>query len=166
MTNEQIQEKIKQCEEELKNLREELDKPEQWIPQDGYCYYYYDIGIKDVRDTRWYNTDVDKLRLYNGVIFRTEKEAKEYGKYYLASKKAKKEFSKEEWNNDTIKKYYIWADTEYKTVELIVAETRSDRHNIEYFRTFEEAEDFIRKYKRFIAKELGYEEKDIYADLD
>ena len=78
MTKEQISKEIKECEERLAKLREEMNKPEyggkRWKPKRGEKYYFI-CESGDLRYT-WYKGDyIDKKMFLIGNRFKTKEEA-------------------------------------------------------------------------------------------
>lgn len=142
-----------------KRLEAELEKEEQeenqeWVPSFGETYFYIDLDSMLIFDKCWCDNDIDNTRLKHKVIFKTQEEAEEYLEHLKAKEKAMNEFSKEEWENEKIYKYYINYDCELKKFYTNY-EWDVRRINSIFFRTKELAQDFINKYERFLRKELG-----------
>ena len=78
MTKEEIKKEIAECEEKLKSLREELDRPEyggrRWKPEEGEQYYSLS-PICNV-DRLVFNHVYDLKAYVFGNCFKTEKEAR------------------------------------------------------------------------------------------
>lgn len=92
----------------------------------------------------WADTNTDKMRLENKVIFETEEAAERYAEYQKAKKEYTYDFSVEEWKDIDMNKYIIC----YQGRELNI-----DVYSItkicgcNYFKTKERAQEFIDKYK-------------------
>lgn len=65
-------------------------------------------------------------------------------------------FTQEEWGNENINKYFIYYDDDYKVLEISGYFTIRHINEI-YFRTKEEAHNFINKYENQILHEMGIE---------
>lgn len=151
--------KVKESEEEKSELEaelEELEKQEEqeWKPKINEDYYFIDTDTIEIINNLWRNDRWDNGRLQHKIVFKTRKEAEEYLEYLKAKEKAINEFSKEEWENDNIEKYYIrytylrekFEITYYSSIRGI---------NTMYFRTRESAQEFIDKYEKYLRRELG-----------
>lgn len=142
--------------DELK--REYKEKNEKWIPEVGDRYYFIDEELNV--DWQWFdNDDTDEAIFKNNKIFKTEEEAQEYADYLKARKEYSYEFSKEEWEEIEIKKYFIYYNYEYKRINVVFHNSFFEMNCI-CFKTEEKAEEFIDKYKKQILKfEFGIEEE-------
>ena len=105
----------------------------------------------------YHNDFADKTIIKYNKIFKTGEEAKEYADYLKAKKEYSYEFSKEEWENTNICKYYIYYDFDDKA--FYIGSAKYCGRIGTYFKTAEKAQEFIDKYKRQILKfEFGIEE--------
>lgn len=140
---------INTCEEIINKAQKKIselkkDKKEQWIPEYGEKYWYYDKDNEVVLCDNWADTNTDKMRLENKVIFETEEAAERYAEYQKAKKEYTYDFSVEEWKDIDMNKYIIC----YQGRELNI-----DVYSItkicgcNYFKTKERAQEFIDKYK-------------------
>ena len=133
-------------EEEIKKLEENKGK---WIPKNNEKYFF----VTNSLDTDWYinDDDFDKKVIKYNKVFRTDAEAQDYADYLKALKEASYEFTNEEWKNNYMSKYYIYYD--YDARKLFVNSSYGDREQkCIYFKTLQEAKDFIGKYKKQILK--------------
>lgn len=75
MTKEEISKAIVECEERLKYLREELNKPEyggkRWKPKMGERYFYF-TGCGEVYVNKWCGDNNDEKLYASGNIFPTQ----------------------------------------------------------------------------------------------
>lgn len=146
--NEDLKSKL---ETELAELEQE---DQEWKPQDDEEYWYVNLDMMITVQCAWYNREIDNIRLQHKVIFKTKDEAEEYLEYLQAKEKAMNEFSKEEWEDGNILKYYIYYNyVENRFGSDFVYQWMSI--NEMYFRTIESAEEFINKYEKFMKRELG-----------
>lgn len=112
MNKQELQNKIKNLEKELAEVKSQLDSVEdegikkvvRQMPKDGDKYYYInDEGI--INYTYWINDNIDLFRFNTGKCFKTKQEAEEY-KENLLTKQALKNLALELnngveicWNN-------------------------------------------------------------------
>lgn len=157
----ELENKINELQKKLEEYKKECreNNNEEWTPKDGELYFYFDLDTETTNFTYWRDEIFGNIRKSNNLIFKTEEEAKEYAEYYQAKKKANDEFSNDEWKNDNIKKYHIYLD--YYNKEIYFVFTYTYRQNIVYFRTEEDSKNYIKKYKKFICREFGVNEKDV-----
>ena len=149
----EFNEKIDKLEEEYKG-----EKSSKWIPEEGEVYYFIDEGL-DVDWNCFDNDDIDEAIFKNNKIFETEEEAQEYANYLIARKEYSYEFSKEEWEDFSILKHVIYLDTINQDIFIESTSIQYYMNSI-YFKTREDAEKFINKYKKQILKfEFGIEEE-------
>lgn len=153
--------KIDQLKEDYKNELKEKDKKEKsekWIPKDGEIYYYLAMDFSVSSCVNLLDS-IDRTRFKFSKIFKTEEEAQEYADYLKARKEYSYEFSKEEWEDKEINKYYIIYD--YETGRLkIYSNFYTKVMNKIWFKTREETQAFIDKYRKQILKfEFGIEEE-------
>lgn len=158
-----IDKKIEELRKEFNNKIDELkreykEKNEKWIPEVGDRYYFIDEELNV--DWQWFdNDDTDEVIFKYNKIFKTEEEAQEYADYLKARKEYSYEFSKEEWEDKEINKYYIIYD--YETGRLkIYSNFYTKVMNKIWFKTREETQAFIDKYRKQILKfEFDIEEE-------
>ena len=152
---------IKEIEEEIKKLElevEELKKKKEgkWKPRYGEKYFF--INIRGAVDC--YNNDnntIDDYVINNTKIFKTSVDAAEYRKYITAKKEYSTDFTKEEWENRNITKYYLYFYCIGKKLNASLANICKNM-NTTYF-TEENVEEFMKKYEKQILKyEFGINE--------
>ena len=77
-TKEEISEAIKECEDRLKCLREELNKPsysgKRWKPKMGERYFYF-TGCGEVYVNKWCGDNNDEKLYASGDVFPTQEAA-------------------------------------------------------------------------------------------
>ena len=133
----------KEAESEIAKLKKENQK--QWIPKYIETYFYYDKDNEVVLCDNWADTNTDKMRLENKVIFETEKEAERYANYQKAKKDYTYEFTEEEWENEHIGKYYIYCKAMSRKIN-IDSNWFYRVQGCDYFKSEEKAQEFIDKY--------------------
>ena len=155
-----IEELRKEFNEKIEELKREYKKEKsgKWIPEEGEIYYFIDEGL-NVDWNCFDNDDIDEAIFKNNKIFETEEEAQEYANYLKARKEYSYEFSKEEWENDSICKYYIYYDF-YNNNFFVSWDRNLRRVGVIYFKAEAQAREFLNKYKKQILKfEFGIEEE-------
>lgn len=162
MNRQEIENKINEIENNFKSeidkLKQELNKDKEWKPKYDEEYYFYNKDYESVDYTLWSNEEIDNIRLKNKVIFKTEAEAQRYADYQKAKEEYSYDFSKEEWEDDDIPKSYIYYDYEDKRIATSICRYSKDIGNL-YFKTIQQAQDFIDKYKDEILEfEFGVKE--------
>ena len=157
-----IDKRIEDLRKEFDNKIDQLKKEYQrekngkWIPNYGEEYFFLNARLQIYNDNN-YEYEEDKNAIKYNKVFKTYKEAQEYADYLKAKKEYSYEFSKEEWENTNIYKYYIYYDFDDKAFYIGSAEYCGRIGT--YFKTAEKAQEFIDKYKRQILKfEFGIEE--------
>lgn len=88
-------------------LLEEYKPQGRFIPNDGNIYWFVNIYGDLVYN---YNTNdkEDKYLIAHNLVFRTSEECKDYKWFLEQLDKYKTDFSKEEWEDKDIEKYYIF----------------------------------------------------------
>ena len=100
-----------------------LEKPKPksvWDLKNGDVYYFL-TSYGYVMKTVWVNTDADNEKLSIGNAFLTEEDAefaRERLKVIAELKKCAREFSDEEWMNQSIEKYYIVFDYKAYAIKI------------------------------------------------
>ena len=134
--------------DELK--REYKEKNEKWIPEVGDRYYFIDEELNV--DWQWFdNDDTDEVIFKYNKVFKTEEEAQEYADYLKARKEYSYEFSKEEWEDSGIQKYFIYYNHTCNVLGITVNNIWFPMNGI-HFKSRGKAEEFIDKYKKQILK--------------
>jgi hypothetical protein len=120
MNKKEMMEKISEMENEIKNLKEEINKQEEpkrrWKPEFHDKYYYIDSsGVVCVG--YWENYDSDKIKYALGNVFKTEEEAK----FFVEQLKVLAELKEyadddKEWNNDN-EHWCISYDTDRRSID-------------------------------------------------
>lgn len=154
-----IEELRKEFNEKIDELKREYkEKNEKWIPEEGEEYYFIDEELNV--GWNWFdNDDTDEVIFKYNKVFKTEEEAQEYADYLKARKEYSYEFSKEEWEETEIKKYFIYYNYESKRIGVDYYNSFFEMNTI-HFKTEEEVQAFIDKYRKQILKfEFGIEEE-------
>lgn len=159
MNKQEILNEIEKMENKLAEFKQELTKTKgKWTPKDGEEYWCYDKDIEKTRETSWRNDYYDKTRLKNKVVFITREEAQRYADYQKAKEKYSYEFSKEEWKNTELKKYFIYYENEDKEIDIDYT-NYWNYLGITYFKDYNQAQEFIDKHKDEILEfEFGIKE--------
>ena len=155
-----IEELRKEFNEKIDKLKEEyeLEKNGKWMLGLGTEYYYLSENLVVMYDTFSNKLSQNELIKYNR-IFKTAEQAHDYADYLKAKNECSYEFSKEEWEETEIKKYFIYYNYEYKRIGVDYYNSFFEMNCI-HFKTEEEAQAFIDKYKKQILKfEFGIEEE-------
>lgn len=138
--------------EDLKNKEFEItdegflrmvEKKGKYIPSKWERYYFVDTYGGIVADINSGNQG-PQWCISHSQVFQTQKEAEEYKHYLEALDKYKYEFSVEEWENYCIPKYYMWMDYKECSLKFDIAYSVKFANYI-YFKSLEEAEDFIKE---------------------
>lgn len=140
---------------EIRELKLEVEQEEnqEWVPKFGETYFYIDLDAMITQTSTWLAATNDTIRLEHKVIFKTEAESEEYLEYLKAKERAMNEFSDEEWKDSSIIKKYIGYG--YVDKEFYVSSCFFNRElNVMYFRDGEQAKEFIKKYEKFMRREL------------
>lgn len=142
--------------EELK--REYKGKNEKWIPKEGEIYYYLAMDFSVSSCVNLLDS-IDRTRFKFSKIFKTEEEAQEYADYLKARKEYSYEFSKEEWEDSGIQKYFIYYNHTCNVLGITANNIWFPMNGI-HFKSRGKAEEFIDKYKKQILKfEFDIEEE-------
>ena len=157
MEKKDIDKKIEDLRKEFNNKIDQLkedykkEKSGKWIPKEDETYYYVLMDCLKVDADKWDNDKIDNTIIKYNKIFKTEEEAQEYADYLKAKKDYSYEFTKEEWEDIGINKYYIYYDYSEEKLEVFHC-NYCGRLNQIYFKTKEKAQEFIDKYKKQILK--------------
>ena len=155
-----IEDLRKEFNEKIDKLKEEYkgEKSSKWIPKSGEIYYFVNIDLSVSYSTNLLDS-IDELRFEFIKIFKTKEEAQEYADYLKARKEYSYKFSKEEWKDVSILKHVIYLDTVNQDIFIESTSIQYYMNSI-YFKTREDAEKFINKYKKQILKfEFDIEEE-------
>lgn len=162
---------IKQHELKLNELKEEMDKVEQeenssnGIPfklGDEYCSVYV---LGDICFDKWDNDEIDRWKLSQGNIFKTEEEARD--KFFQLELEGKaREFrrinncnvNEEDWKNTKKVKYYIY----YSLIIGIATASNSigiNPNKLGFFNSEEMVKRFVKENKEDLLKYFDIEMK-------
>lgn len=123
-----------------------LEKPKPktiWDLKDGDKYFYID-SVGGFPNMTWNNDEYDVLIRNQGNVFLTKEEAefeKKRREVYTTVKRYAHEFSKEEWNDTKINKYY--ACYNYKDHSIIKGFNSHVSNSKLYFKSEEDIEKAI-----------------------
>lgn len=163
MTNEELQQKIEQLEEQIKDLKVKLKekaekKPyEVEVPEDVEDYYYVDETgeINFVKDI-FHETDYEGV-YQRGLAFKTRAEAEQFDKERILINKFKDWAKKynEGWTvnwNDRDAKYFV----EYEYGRFLIKYNTNNRTftKLPYFKSEEIAREFVKEFRDEIIEVL------------
>lgn len=152
------QKQIEVIENKIKELQKEVEKlkAKEWIPTEGENYFAIGPTLSPLIYAR--NSTFDEEIIRYNKVFKTHEEAQDYANYLKAKKEYSYEFSKEEWNDDSISKYYIRYSYTNENMQIDYNFGARDINKI-YFKSKEKAEEFIKKYcKQILKYEFGVDE--------
>lgn len=139
----------------------ERPKPKSvWDLKDGDIYFYLcDNGI--VGDSTWNNDYIDNTRINIGNMFLTKTEAefeKRKIEVYEQVKRFAYDFSREEWKNCDIFKYFPYFSYTANNIDFSLS--RGNKHNRLYFKSEEDIKKAIEEVgeENFIKYYLGVRE--------
>lgn len=122
MTQQEYENKIKELQDELEQLKAakvEAEQPNRWKPNPNQAYWAVGCNVTfggKVIDLVWSNDNFDKWCYLTGNYFKTQKEAEEYKKqieYTARYKNYIEEHSEPiDWKNTDQWKYYAEIDTD------------------------------------------------------
>ena len=158
MTNEELQQKIAQLEQQIKDLKVKLEekaekKPyEVKVPEDiGNYYYVSESGDIDLVEDVFHDIDYEGLYL-RGLAFKTKEEAKQFDKERILINRAKdwvKKYNEgwtPDWSNFNETKHYITCKKEVGEFDMNFCRTFRHLIKLPYFKTEEIAEQFIEEF--------------------
>lgn len=93
------------CCKTQKELKESK-KEGKWKPFHYEEYYVKDV-CNDILRFTWCDTDIDNWRYNNIPIFKTKSECERYWRFMDAVKEKSYEFSKLEWADETVEKWFV-----------------------------------------------------------
>lgn len=155
-----IEELRKEFNEKIDKLKEEYKKEKdgKWIPEEGEEYYYLSTDFSVSSCVNLLDS-IDRTRFKFSKVFKTEEEAQEYADYLEARKEYSYEFSKEEWEDSGIQKYFIYYNHTCNVLGITANNIWFPMNGI-HFKSRGKAEEFIDKYKKQILKfEFDIEEE-------
>ena len=151
MNIQEIEQKLNECQKALAELKEsKKENSGKWKPKKNDDFYYRDVDGDVVRDN-WYGTEPDEAIYNNTPIFPTESECRKYWNFMDTVKEKSYEFSKEEWEDENVDKYYISIDVRDYNIGIDhVAWTKYV--GAIYFKTVEDAQYIIDDFKEELLK--------------
>ena len=102
-----FKEEVEQLQKVLSELKESK-KEGKWKPKCNEEYWHRATDGEYVRWKRTVGVGVDDWRVHYIPVFKTEKECRRYWHFMDTVKEKSYEFSKEEWEDDDLKKYAIY----------------------------------------------------------
>ena len=154
MTIQEIEQKLNECQKALAELKESK-KEGKWKPKEKEEYWYRDIDGEIYSDF-WSNHIYDEFRYNHAPIFKTHEECEKYWRFMDTVKEKSYEFSKEEWENNTIEKYFICHDfdkfDEADEDFITLVDVDYKHCGSIYFKTEEDAQYIIDNFKEELLK--------------
>ena len=148
MTIQEIEQKLNECQKalaELKESKKESKKEGKWKPQNGdECHYRKHWGGFDYYI--WEDTDTDNYMYNNIPMFPTKEECEKYWHFMDTLKEKSYEFSREEWEDTNIPKFYIEESVVNNTI-YVDSLFRLKNFGMIYFKTEEDAQYIIDNFK-------------------
>lgn len=141
---EELEQKLNECQKALAELKESK-KEGKWKPEKGEEYWHRD-DIGGICWTMWDSCEIDIWRYKNIPLFKTREACEKYWHFMDIVKEKSYEFSKEEWENTGIVKYYVRYDYEDNYWKVGYTFVVRDLGKI-YFRTEEDAQYIIDNFK-------------------
>jgi len=153
MNLKELEIKYKEMGEEIEKLKS--NKKDKWIPEHDEKYYF--LALDRSIDSYINNDEFDGNLMKYNKVFKTHEEVTAYRNYLNARDEYSYEFSNREWEHECIDKYYIYYS--YYSEKLITDSEVSYRDMTKiYFKTQEQAQEFIDKYeKEILLYEFGIE---------
>ena len=155
---EEIEQKLNECQKELAEIQKEITelnelqielkeskKEGKWKPNKNEIYYFRN-SYGENGYTDWWDNKGDNWRYNNIPIFKTEEECERYWHFMDTVKEKSYEFSKEEWEDDDLRKYYICYDYKRKIFHPSFAWDSQVFGRI-HFKTEEDAQYIIDNFK-------------------
>ena len=143
MTIQEIEQKLNECYKALAELKESK-KEGKWKPIDGEKYWCRDT-IGDIFSA-FNNNRGDEWRINNIPVFRTKEECERYWHFMDTVKEKSYEFSKEEWEDTSIEKYFINYDSVDEEFDVDFYSYLKFIGTV-YFKTEEDAQYIIDNFK-------------------
>ena len=149
---EKMEELFDECEKVLAQFKgdklaelKESKKEGKWKPKEGEMYWFRNInGFRDW-DT-WIGKAEDNFRYNNIPIFPTQPACERYWHFMDTVKEKSYSFSKEEWEDSSIKKYIIYYNCANKIIETI-GQIDVKSFGEVHFKTREDAQYIIDNFK-------------------
>ena len=162
---------IKEHELKLNELKEEIDKVEQEERNNNEIPFnlgdgYYSISVwGDIVFDKWDNKEIDRWKLNQGNIFKTEEEARDK-LFQLELEEKAREFrrinncnvTEKDWKNTNKNKYYIY----YGFISGITVISNNfvlNLNKLGYFNSEEMAKKFVEENKEELLKYFNIEMK-------
>lgn len=141
---EELEQKLNECQKELAELKESKEKG-KWKPMLNREYWYRDsAGI--ICNTFYVAHTIDEWRIYNIPIFPTKEECERYWHFMDTVKEKSYEFSREEWEDWDIYKYYVSYKSDTKDFGVLNNQNYKYLGQI-YFKTAKDAQYIIDNFK-------------------
>ena len=155
MTNEELQQQIKQLEQQIKDLKVKLEekvekKPyEVEVPEDIGDYYALD-GYGKVYSLKGFSMNYTRYQYERGLTFKTREEAEQFKKEQILLFKLYKwaEEHNEGWTpheNNTVKFYIIYRNSD-KTLDVNWCSGIRNFFKLPYFKSKRLAQQFIEEF--------------------
>ncbi len=144
MSLDELSQVLIECQKALAELKESK-KEGKWKPKYGDTYWLRDT-IGNFGVSEYCAGDCIEWRLNNIPLFKTREECEIYWHFMDTVKEKSYEFSKEEWEDEDIVKYYIQYDY-YDECWEVESTILIKPLGLGYFKTYEDAQYIIDNFK-------------------
>ena len=155
MTIEELEEQLNECQKALAELKESK-KEGKWKPKVGETFWFMNDGGETNWGVRQKGDLYDEWRLNNILLFKTKEECDKYRHFMDTVKEKSYEFSEEEWEDNTIEKYFICHDfdkfDEGDEDFITLVDVDYKHYGSIYFKTEEDAQYIIDNFKEELLK--------------
>lgn len=118
-------------------------KKGKFIPENGIPYWFVNAD-GNVRYHIYTNDEIDIYVISHHPVFFTKEEAEEYKHYLEVLDKYKHEFSAEEWEDENVEKLLLCFHAKSNELDFYHSYNLKFQNCI-YFKSLEDAEDFIKE---------------------
>lgn len=147
---EELEQKLNECQKGLAELKE--GKKEvicKWKPKSRECYWFRDYNGNNYVCTYDNKNIYDNWRINNLPIFPTKEECDKYWEFMNAVKEYSYIFSKEEWEDERVQKWFIWLHNGELYTKFLGA---TNVYGSIFFKTKEDTQYIIDNYKEELLK--------------
>lgn len=154
MTNEELQQKIKQLEQQIKDLKVKLEEKKPYeveVPTDIEDYYVLD-GYGKVYSLKGFSKNYIRCQYQRGLAFKTREQAEQFKKEQILLLKLHKWAEEHNggwtpnWNDFDEGKSSVIYDNEHKKFKTIETYYYQEIIKLPYFKSEEIAEQFIEEF--------------------
>lgn len=147
IAKEDFLDELNECQKELEELKESK-KEGKWKPVEKEQYWYRNTDGKIYTDF-WSNHIYDEFRYKHIPIFKTVEECERYWRFMDTVKEKSYSFSKEEWEDERVQKWFIWLHNGELYTKFLGA---TNVYGSIFFKTKEDAQYIVDNYKEELLK--------------